>query len=390
MSALGHGVQEAFWMFYQTFWALVLGFTLSGWIQAFVPKSAMAKTLGDHRAATAGKSMFFGAISSSCSYAASALAHSLYRKGADFTSSIIFMFASTNLVADLAIVMWRLLGWQFAVAEIVGGVFMSILLWLLLPVIFPDQKIVHLPLLGQQEEPRSSQAKISDAAGFTIGDFRMMRVELAIGFIVAGILSTTVPTSFWNHLFVHGDSWWSQVEGAVIGPLIACITFVCSVGNVPMAAALWHDGISFGGTISFIYADLLSIPLLLIYRKYYGKKITRKLFFVFWATMSAAGFVVGEIFSTFKANPMGRMLMSGDQHFSWNSTTYLNLFAIVVAATLYTLYRKNLGKSEEFAVDPICGMQVRIADAPQMARINGANYYFCMEKCKEEFIARAQ
>lgn len=386
MSSLGHGVQDAFWMFYETFWALVVGFTLSGVIQAFVSRKTMLKALGDRSAKNLGKSMFFGAISSSCSYAASALAHSLNKKGANFTNSIVFMFASTNLVIDLGLVILRIMGWQFAVAEILGGIFISILLWLAPPLLAKEKTLTKVALASDEvlEEKRGT---VGDAAGFTIGDFRMMRVELVAGFLVAGLVSRLVPTHIWNDLFIHGHGVWSELEGAVIGPIIACISFVCSVGNIPLAASLWHNGISMSGTIAFIYADLLSLPLILIYRKYFGKQLTLRLVATLWAAISVGGFLIGEAFSLLSLTPTTRTTLLTHDHFSWNTTAALNLIALILLLAVVLLYRANKGKSAEFAIDPVCGMQVRISEAPAHARVHGVDYYFCMEGCKTTFLS---
>ena len=285
-------------MFYGTFWALVFGFTLSGAIQAFVTKNKMERILGNHRPRTIAKASFFGAVSSSCSYAASALAKSLIQKGADFTAAIIFMFASTNLVIELGLILWVLIGWQFALAQFVGGFVMITLLALLLPRFFKSIKKVPTGL-KMADESSESNATWADACGYTIGDFTMVRFELLIGFAIAG-LATLVPVSFWNHLFISGHGIFSSIENAVISPFIAFISFVCSVGNVPLAAALWHSGISFGGTIAFIYADLLAAPLVLIYRKYYGSKVALRLAIAFWLIMSLSGLITEGIFNIFK------------------------------------------------------------------------------------------
>ena len=221
-------------MFFDTFWALVLGFTLSGLIQAFVSRKRMRELLGDHKPRTVARASIFGMVSSSCSYAASALAKSLFATGADFTASMIFMFASTNLVIELGLVIWILIGWQFAAAEFVGGVVMITLLALLIPRLIPTQMIASVTQSSMEVEDTgemgvASKANIRDAAGYTIGDFTMLRTELVIGFIVAGLASTLIPTSFWNRLFLTGHGFIASVENVVIGPVIAFISFVCSV-----------------------------------------------------------------------------------------------------------------------------------------------------------------
>ena len=372
-------------MFYGTFWALVFGFTMSGAIQAFVTKNRMERILGNHKPATIAKASFFGAVSSSCSYAASALAKSLVSKGADFTAAMVFMFASTNLVLELGLILWVLIGWQFALAEFVGGAIMIILLTLILPRVFKDIKSGPRSLQMVDEMP-AGKATWKDACGYTIGDFTMVRFELLIGFAVAG-LATLVPVTFWNKLFLTGHGFWSSVENAVISPIIAFISFVCSVGNVPLAAALWHNGISFGGTIAFIYADLLAAPLVLIYRKYYGTKVAIRLALAFWFIMSLSGLLTELIFSSVKLTPVTMNHSAVMNHIGLNYTTILNAIALVMAIWVYWMYRSRKGENSEFAKDLVCGMQVRIADAPASCEYQGKNYYFCMPGCKEAFLA---
>ena len=375
-------------MFYGTFWALVFGFTLSGAIQAFVTKNKMERILGNHRPRTIAKASFFGAVSSSCSYAASALAKSLIQKGADFTAAMIFMFASTNLVIELGLILWVLIGWQFALAQFVGGFVMITLLALLLPRFFKSIKKVPTGL-KMVDESSESNATWADACGYTIGDFTMLRFELLIGFAIAG-LATLVPVSFWNHLFISSHGIFSSIENAIISPFIAFISFVCSVGNVPLAAALWHSGISFGGTIAFIYADLLAAPLVLIYRKYYGNKVALRLVGIFWLVMSLSGLITEGLFKTFKIEPKVSHHSMSMNHFGFNYTSILNAIALVVATWVYFKYRSAKNQSSEFAKDLVCGMQVRIADAPASGEYNGKMYYFCMPGCKDAFFENPQ
>ena len=402
MSKIWAGLQEGGWMFFDTFWALILGFILSGMVQAFISRDQMKATLGDHRPATVVKASIFGIVSSSCSYAASALAKSLISKGADFTASMVFMFASTNLVIELGFVMWILIGWQFAVAEFVGGAIMIVLIAVLLPRVIPrnllstasenlDDSAMNPVATGSLVSRFKSRRGWGDAAGFTIGDFTMLRKELVIGFVVAGLASSLVSVSFWQKLFLSGHGFWSALENAVIGPFLAFISFVCSVGNVPLAAALWHGGITFGGVIAFIFADLLALPLVLIYRKYYGAKLALRLSILFWFIMSVSGLITEGLFILIKLIPKGQIHNMPMRHFGANSTTLLNFFALIAILIIYWLYRTrdNNGGSIEFAKDLVCGMQVRIADAPAQAELNGQMYYFCMPGCRDQFMAES-
>lgn len=386
-------------MLYDTFWALVLGFTLSGIVQAFISKAKMKSVLGDHRPKTVARASFFGMVSSSCSYAASALGKSLFSRGADFTTSMIFMFASTNLVIELGLVLIILIGWQFALAEFVGGTIMIILLTIALPRLLPESLIESArgELEETEDEERSTstwQKKIrtrlgwKSAAGYTIGDFIMLRKELLIGFAVAGLASTMVPLHFWRTLFITGHGFFSALENAIIGPFIAFISFVCSIGNVPLAAALWHGGITFGGVVAFIFADLLAFPLVMIYRKYYGNKLALRLSLIFWFVMSLSGLITEGVFQLFSQIPDHSVHIRAAKHFGWNSTTVLNAIAIIVLAIVYWLYKTKESPMDvaEFAQDPVCKMQVRTSDAPAKTELDGVKYYFCSPGCKEEFL----
>jgi uncharacterized membrane protein YraQ (UPF0718 family)/YHS domain-containing protein len=388
MNSLARGLQDGWWMFFDTFWALILGFSLSGLIQAFVSRPTMKSLLGDHSAPAIARASFFGVISSSCSYAASGLANSLQKKGADFTAAMVFMFASTNLVIELGLVLWVLIGWQFAAAEFIGGALMILLLWAVLPWATRGLTISNRGLTLADEDSMPPQPSLRDAAGFAIGDFRMMRTELVAGFIVAGLATRLIPTHIWTSLFLSGHGAVAQVENAFIGPVIACISFVCSVGNIPLAAALWHAGITFGGTISFIYADLLSLPLILLYRKYFGVRLTRRLVVVFWFVMSISGLVTGGIFAGFKWIPARHAVAMSTRHVGMNATTILDVLSLVLVAIIILLYLSKPGENSDFAVDPVCGMQVRKSAAAAIAEVDGVTYYFCMEGCKENFLAR--
>ena len=229
-------------MLFHTFWALILGFTLSGAVQAFVSRNKMKEQLGDDSFKSVLKASGFGIISSSCSYSASALAKSLFSKGANFTTSMVFMFASTNLVIELGLVLWIMMGWQFAVAEFFGGAVMIILLKVLIPKLIPASLIessrenVEKSALPKPEK----KASWHDAAGYTIGDFKMLRYELIIGFIVAGLAAKLIPASFWSAIFLSGNGIITTIQNVIIGPIIAFVSFVCSVGNIPLASTLLH------------------------------------------------------------------------------------------------------------------------------------------------------
>jgi YHS domain-containing protein/uncharacterized membrane protein YraQ (UPF0718 family) len=416
---IGDGLLDALSMFWETLWALFLGFALSGAVQAFVSRASMQRALGNHRPATLAKAAFWGMASSSCSYAASALAKTLFRRGADFTTSLTFMIASTNLVVELGLVLWLLLGWQFALAEFVGGAIMIALLGLIGPRVFGGRtaeearaRLDRYERAGAahgghghehgegadaaETEPLRtrlrSRAGWSDAAGYMVSDLTMIRRELVIGFLVAGFISVLVPAVVWQSLFLTGHGFWSSLENVVVGPFLAIISFVCSVGNVPLAATLWQGGSSFGGVVAFVFADLIALPLLAIYRNYFGPRVTARILIAFWAAMSAAGLAVEYLFRLARI-PQPQPTHTAAAHgFAWDHTAWLNLAALVLFGVMYWLHRSRpragAGAEGRYATDPVCGMQVEIAHAPASRRLGGETVYFCSDRCARRFDER--
>ncbi len=405
---IGHSLREGFYMFWDTLWALVLGFGLSGAVQAFVSRGQMQRRLGDHRPAAVARASIYGMVSSSCSYAASAMAKSLFVGGADFLASMVFMFASTNLVFEIGIVLAVLIGWQFVAAEFIGGIIMIALLVLAGGLWFRGRTLADARTVAEggpgghehqdgpeqdhfQREPLKqrlrSKAGWADAARYTMSDLTMLRRELVVGFTVAGFLAVLVPNHFWNEVFVHGHGFWTSLENVVVGPLVAIISFVCSIGNVPLAAALWKGGISFGGVVSFIFADLITLPLLLIYRKQYGGKMTLRMLGVFWTVMSLAGLVTEYLFTALGWVPATRRMVIAGDSLRFNYTTVLDVIALVVFAGLYWLSRNRdrFGGGTGYATDPVCGMQVQTEHAPASTEHHGERVYFCSDNCQERF-----
>jgi uncharacterized membrane protein YraQ (UPF0718 family)/YHS domain-containing protein len=415
LTDIGKSLRESFFMFWETLWPLILGFGLSGAVQAFVPRDAMERAMGNHGPAAVARASVWGMVSSSCSYAATAMAKSLFQKGADFVSAMIFMFASTNLVIELGIVLVVLMGWQFAAAEFVGGPIMIIILAatgsLVIGRVRADRARRrlqsgqmldghdHQAMVGVSEQRQAqlehtrwstkvrSRAAWADAASYTMADLTMLRRELVIGYLVAGVLAVLVPTHLWNDVFLHGHGFWTSLENVIVGPLIAIVSFVCSIGNVPLAAALWHGGISFGGVVAFIFADLISLPLLLIYRKYYGTQLMLRVLAWFWAVMIVAGLVVEGLFSWTGLVPDTRNRSVVTTSFHWNYTTFLNFAFIAVGVYLYWLYRhrEQLGGGAGYAIDPVCGMQVKPANAPAHRLHEDQRYSFCSDRCAQRF-----
>ncbi|MGH7611875.1 MAG: permease [Candidatus Dormibacteria bacterium] len=401
-TALGEGLRQGALMLWETFWALVLGFAFSGAVQAFVSRGAMDRALGPEARGRLGRATFLGMVSSSCSYAASAMAKSLVSRGADFTAAMVFMIASTNLVLELGVVLALLLGWQFTASEYLGGLLMIAGFALLSRFVLPRELVEQArsrlqrvdgdsggaaPGGGRPPSLRSLEGW-TQAASYAIGDITMLRRELLIGFGAAGLLAALLPSSVWGAVFLSGHGPWTALENALIGPLIAILSFVCSIGNVPLAAALWKGGISFGGVVSFVFADLITLPLLLIYRKFYGGRLTLWLLGSFWLVMSLTGLVVGAVFGLVHLVPQSRPTQVVSQSFGWDYTSYLDLVFLVVLACLYLLSRRARGlpTSAGLATDPVCGMRVRMGEAPAQAEVGGVRYWFCSDRCRGRFL----
>jgi uncharacterized membrane protein YraQ (UPF0718 family) len=322
----------------------------------------MTRAMGDHRPATLVRASLLGMASSSCSYAATALARSLFARGADFTTSIVFMVASTNLVVELGLVMWRLLGWQLAVAELIGGLIMIALLAAMLPKAASPALTEQARTKAQQPEDDLGAGSGADvsfsrrlrnparrraAARYAIADLTMLRRELVVGFVVAGFLAIGVPTRAWTSVFVTGHGVWTSIENAVVGPAVAMVSFVCSIGNVPLAAALWQRGVGYAGVLAFVFADLLSLPMVLIYRKLYGGRITLRLVAVMWLAMSTAGLLTEALMRAVGGVPGRRPRLVAPEHFAWDYTALLNVLALLVLAALLVARRGGAAETTD-------------------------------------------
>jgi len=366
LDALGHALGLAGSMTWEVTWSLILGFTLSGIVQAVVRRQAVIRLLGDDRPRTLAVAAGLGAASSSCSYAAVALARALFRRGASFTAAMVFEIASTNLVIELGIILALLISWQFTLAEFIGGPIMIVLLAVAFR-LFVRKRLIEAARLqadkglagsmeGHAAMDMSIQAdgslwhRLISRDGYTaVSQIFVMEWAAVIrdvigGLLIAGAVGAWVPDSFWRHLFLTGSPLAARLWGPVIGPVISLLSFVCSIGNVPLAAVLWNGGISFGGVVSFIFADLIIIPILLIYRKYYGTRMMLTLLGIFYATMVAAGYVVEFGFGALGLIPATRTARVIQAGITWNYTTILNIvFLLVAAALLIRFFRSGGG-----------------------------------------------
>src|SRR6266851_5690254 len=364
VTSIGQALFTSFSMFWEILWPLILGFTLSGIVQAVVSHQAMAKTLGCNGPKCITFAALFGIASSSCSYAAVALARSLFQKGASFTSAMAFQLASTNLVIELGIILIVLLGWQFTAAEFVGGILMVIFIALLFRLTLTP-KLVQMAktqaekgMMGRMEGHAAMDMSVSGGSFFSkllsgkgltavsnffVMDWASVWVDILLGLLIAGALAAWVPNVFWNAFFFSNNPTLAKIEGPLVGPLVAMVSFVCSVGNVPLAAVLWRGGISFGGVVSFIFADLIVLPVLDIYRKYYGWRVMGYILLTFYITMAASGYVVEFLFEALGIIPQNRTTVVITEGIQWNYTSILNIIFLVLAALLVIRFIRTGG-----------------------------------------------
>src|SRR5438552_1400832 len=362
--AVGHALAIAGSMTWEVLWALILGFALSAIVQAVVRRETIIRLLGDDRPTTLARAAGLGAASSSCSYAAVALARSLFRKGANFTATMAFEIASTNLVIELGIILALLIGWQFTLAEFVGGPFMIVFIavvfrtFLRPPLLDLAKRQAEKGVRGQMEghaamdmsvSGGSIWSRITSTRGFTaishsfVMEWAAIIRDVVIGLLIAGALAAWVPNSFWQGFFLVHHPVLAKLWGPLVGPIVSMASFVCSIGNVPLAAVFWNGGISFGGVVAFIFADLIILPILNIYRKYYGPKVSLFLLGTFYATMVAAGLVVEFLFDALGLIPASRNAKVVEAGITFNYSTVLNIVFLALAAMLVARFLRTGG-----------------------------------------------
>ena len=365
MHAIVHALSITGSMSWEITWALILGFALSAVIQAIVRRSTVVRLLGDARPRTLAVAAGLGAASSSCSYAAVALARALLRRGADFTAAMAFDIASTNLVIELGVILALLMGWQFTLAEFTGGPLMIVLVAVLFRLFLRDRLLreareqADRGLAGSMEghaamdmsvrKEGSFARRLFTGEGFTavshvfVMEWAAIIRDLVVGLLVAGAIAAWVPDSFWQSFFFAGHPLAGKLWGPLIGPVVAVISFVCSIGNVPLAVVLWKGGISFGGVIAFIFADLIIAPILNIYRKYYGPRMAAFLLGTFFAAMAGAGYVIELVFGGLGLVPDRSAARIPDSGVSWDYTTWLNIVFLALALVLVTRFARTGG-----------------------------------------------
>lgn len=360
---IGKALATAGSMGWEILWPLILGFLLSAIVQAVVRKERITKLMSDDSPRSLAIAAALGAASSSCSYAAVALARTLFRKGANFTSAMAFEIASTNLVLELGLILAFVMGWQFTLAEFVGGPIMIVLvalgfrLWMRGKIVDAARERADQGIAGSMEGHAAMDMSVHGDGGFWkrllskpgmtsvsqyfVMDWASVIKDILGGLLIAGAFAAWVPREWLQSVFFENNPTLSFILGPLVGPLLATISFVCSVGNVPLAAVLWNGGISFGGVVSFIFADLIIIPIILIYRKYYGKRAALRITAIFYGAMVVAGYVIEMLFTPLGLVPHNRHLTILDSSISWNYTTWLNIVFLVVAAILLVVFFRS-------------------------------------------------
>jgi uncharacterized membrane protein YraQ (UPF0718 family)/YHS domain-containing protein len=398
LEVLWHGVRDSLLMAWEVWWALAFGFAISAIVQAWVPRERIEHSLSSSGPRAVGLATALGAASSSCSYAAVAITKSLFQKGASTATSLAFQLASTNLVWELGLVLWVLLGWQFTLAEFLGGFVMIALMTVLLRTFvsrsLERQARAHAQAAddGHQHHAASgasgwrqrltSISAWSDVAHNFRGDWQMLYREIGAGFLLAGFIAQ-LGNGFFRGLFLsHAGGALSTLENVIVGPLIAVLSFVCSVGNVPLAAVLWSGGISFGGVLAFLFADLIVLPIIVIYRKYYGGAYAWRIVALMFVTMVLAALAVDGLFSVAGLIPHGPRPTRGDVfgRVALDYKLVLNVLGAVVFVALFALTRRR------GTVDPMCGMTVDRTKALTASR-DGDTFHFCSEGCRQRFAA---
>jgi uncharacterized membrane protein YraQ (UPF0718 family) len=356
IDTVAEGFKQSLLMAYEVWWALVLGFAISAMVQAWVPRQRIESALAGSGLRPLALATGLGAASSSCSYAAIAIARSLFAKGASAVGALAFQFASTNLVWELGLVLWVLLGWQFTVAEFVGGLVMIALMAATLR-LFVSPRLEARARANAQKlggaEPRSAAASLAwrrrlgstqawgEVGRFFVRDWRMLWKEITLGFLLAGFIGL-LGDDFFNALFVEDAPDLVQaIENVIVGPLVAVLSFVCSVGNVPLAAVLWSGGISFAGVLAFIFADLIIVPIVLAYRKFYGPSFAWRITALMFMTMVAAALIVDLLFGALGLIPDGprptREDIFGSVELDYKLV--LNLLGLAIFTALFALSR---------------------------------------------------
>lgn len=393
---LWHWLRDTLLMAYQLLWPLLLGFLFAAAAQAWLPRRKVAAALGGGGPRPVGLAVLLGGLSSSCSYAAVAMARALFVGGASPQAAFAFQVAATNVVWELAAGLLALLGWRFAVGELLGAVVMAAILAGFLTLLSPQavelaRGRAALAKGGHNHHSAGGKGLVKglrsrsswlDLAFNFVGDLQMLYREIALGLLLAG-LAAQLPSSIYSALFLKGGPEGLRlVENLLVGPLLAAATFVCSIGNVAVAAVLFAKGATFAGVLAFLFADLLIPPLLLSYRRLYAPRFAAFLAFSLYLAGVAAALIVSLAFSA-----LGITLHLHHPHLATLLPTVrpdyqlaLNLVAAAAAAVLFLLVRRYGAR------DPSCGMWVEQGKGYPLS-VAGRTYWFCGKGCRERFAA---
>ncbi len=353
----GESAKTALGFFWKAGWAFVMGYFISGMIQAFVPKTELTRYMGKANFRSIWLSTFFGAASSSCSFAALAAARSLVKKGAHFVAAVAFMFASTNLVIELGILILIFLGWQFLAAEIIGGLILIAISSMLIRLTYPKEWLeeARKKVEGEDEvtdEDFDWKERIKSKEGWQlvghkfVNDWKMAWEDILIGFTIAGFVAVLVPKSFWTMLFLvdaqHLPAWIVAIENALVAPFVAAASFIGSMGNIPLATVLSENGVLFAGIMGFIYSDLMVPPLVHINAKYYGWRVALYIAGIMYVSIVITALVLNGLFSFFGIIPESERAIADITQFKIDYTFWMNLVFVFIAAWLVWQNRKYL------------------------------------------------
>jgi uncharacterized protein len=397
LKTIWDGLSNALLMAWTVWWALVFGFAISALVQAWVPRERVERALGGSGVRPVALATALGAASSSCSYAAVAIAKSLFAKGASAASALAFQFASTNLVVELGVVIWILIGWQFALAELVGGLLLIAIMVVLLRRFVPERverqarEHARAADAGHQHHSAGAQmplrARLTSAAAWSDvahnfrNDWSMLYREIALGFLLAGFVGL-LGNDFFNGLFiVDAPAPLRLAENVLVGPLIAILSFVCSVGNIPLAAVLWSGGIGFAGVIAFVFADLVVLPIVAIYRKYYGTAFALRIVALMLVTIVLAALAVDALFGAAGLIPSVRPTRA--DIFASVRVDYKLVTNVLGTAIFIALFALTVRRG---TTDPVCGMRVDRRSAVTLTH-EGRTHCFCSEHCADTFTA---
>jgi uncharacterized membrane protein YraQ (UPF0718 family) len=358
LSLFGEAATTAVGFFWKAGWAFVLGYSVSAMIQAFVPKDRLTPYLGRPDLRSVSLATLFGAASSSCSFAALAAARALVMKGAHFVAAVAFMFASTNLVIELGILILIFLGWQFLAAEIVGGLLLIAISSMLIRATYPSNWIdaarEAVEEHGDDEEVGFDwRQRIRSAEGWNlvghrfVSDWQMVWEEILIGFTIAGFVAVLVPAAFWETVFLVDrvgqlPEWLIALENAIVAPFVAAATFIGSMGNIPLATVLNGNGVLFAGIMGFIYSDLMVPPLVMINAKYYGWRVALYIAGVMLVSIVLTALAMHFAFAALGITPESARKIDETTRFAFDYTFYLNCVFVIVAGIMIWLHRRYL------------------------------------------------